>query len=880
MANPFEGYEDEETRRKRIEEQRKRLGQTEVGSTTEKTYMDGSKTITQTTEIPAQQDLLYRPQQESGQFMRPLATPQNQGQFLPIAPSQNLIEYTRRMESGNNPNIGYHYPANQQGVRKSTAYGPLGITAPQYAEIQRNFPEFRGIPIERANQDQLAQRNFQTFAKQLQALGVEPSESNVSGAHLIGAAGMKRYLETGQLNPEQAAQFGGMQGFENAVKNRMALQPSPASGAAMRQPPAPVAPTEAQLGELGINTAQPLIQRPPEVGAGAEGTAGEDVAQQRLQTFANNFIANQDNFDALYAMSKDDSAPAHIRQQAGERAYELISNERAKEKATRKAEDLKNSGDTNNISKILASNPKDAEGSWLKLLLLGFVSPEAARIEAQKLGVVPNKYENVTYRTPDGTRKVVQLVKRADGKVLGGSDLEGKSITQDELNAALAQSVQRDVTTGAEPFRDATTGKLYYRQSDKQGNIEYVEPGTNKIFSGDTSKLQRVSDISAMQKIDYQTVASLFRKHQGNIQDVVKEYAVKLGRELTSDELQQVRNMMGPAPQQTTQGAVVPSQLPPAAQAPAAQQAAPAVQQGVAQQGVAQQGVAQQGQRVGTGTSNRPLPSIGSLERAGKVSEAAEVRFVKETVPVIAEDANNARQVATIRREQLNIIKTNPSILDIYNGSGDSYDKARNVLTKAITGAYKDNDEFYNDVKKINIRPNERAALEQIFNLTQQVNPKTLKANSGAGAVSNAEQLSNQKANLQNIAELTPLAGLQGINRSKFVSELSDYKEQWLAANQDRLKTDLEFSREWAKEQNKWHKAHEAVAQARAEYLKPYNPGPNATPAQLNAFRDKVFKAFEIYPNPSFDTNSGWSYGTKNSEREIAKKWRESGALR
>lgn len=839
MANPYEGYEDEETRRKRLEEQRKAMGETEVGKTEVTTYADGSQTRTVTQEIPRQQTVM-RPGQE-GQFMRPV---------LPIAPQGiDQRQYIQRMESGNRPDIGYHGP-------NSSAYGKYGITNAAYQDIQRANPQFAGRPITSLSpeeQDQAYQTYTNLNARALQQYGIEPNAANQRLAHFLGAKGAANYLNTGQISPQAAQANFGEARARQIAEQRLAGGMAPASAAAR----------------------QPVQQRPTSlltlanIGAGAEGTEGELQAQQRLQQYNQNFLANQDNIQNLIKLKDDPSTPSNIQTLASDRAFELMNTERNKQLAEREGKQILQTNDTKKIGNILSSDPEDEKGSYLKLFFLGFVSPESARMEASKLGLVPSKYESAVITNSDGTTKAVQVKTRADGKVTGGIDMFGNTLSSEDLGKAISQTTGKNVTTGAEAYRDSTTGKIFYRQNDQRGNIFFTEPGGAR-FSGDTSKLQRVTDVSALQRIDYQTTSDLFKKHQGNISEVVKEYGIKLGRPLSGEEYQQVVQMVGPGTARPT------AQAPAQPAVPQAQVAQPQAQPAVPQPTT----VAPTQQGVGVSTS--PLPTLGSLERAGTIATAAQKQFVEKTVPTIAEDANNARQVAGTRREQLDIIRTNPSILDIYNGSGSGYDQARNVITKIVTGVYNaDNqDQLFKDIKNISIQPNERAALEQFANLNMTVNPKTLRANAGPGAVSNAEQQANQKANIQNVAELTPLAALQGIYRSKFMSELADAKEAFLSKNQDTYKTDADFNRAWAKEQNKWFKAHEAIAQARAEYLKPFNPGPKASREELNAFRDKVFKAFEIYPSPTFDTSSGWSYGTKNAEREIVKKWRESGALK
>ena len=256
------------------------------------------------------------------------------------------------------------------------------------------------------------------------------------------------------------------------------------------------------------------------------------------------------------------------------------------------------------------------------------------------------------------------------------------------------------------------------------------------------------------------------------------------------------------------------------------------------------------------------------------VGKAAQEQFTTKTIPAIIEEGTNGSSVANIRTQQINTIRDNPSILGIFNGRGTEYDKARNVITKLITGAYgSDNSgDFYKEISNIRLSEPERAALENFGNLNMEINSKTLKANTGGGQISNAEQKINKEANLAFIAEQTPLASLQGLYRSQFQGNLNNYK-QYYASNQPDLNTDAKFAAAWQKEQAKMSKAYTGIMEARSEYLKQFVPPKDASPQQLDAFKDKVFKSFEMFPAPTFDAISGkWNYQTANAERAAARK--------
>ena len=165
------------------------------------------------------------------------AMPRRERPIAPVAPDAlpgetAMDTYIRQQESGGKPDIGYHYAADAQGKRKSTAYGAYGITAPAYRDIQMADPYFRGRPIDSLSQTEQTRANQvygQVQQAQLRNLGIEPTEENLRGAQLLGAAGLKRYLETGQVSKQAAKANGGAENLINILKGRMAMQRAPSS---------------------------------------------------------------------------------------------------------------------------------------------------------------------------------------------------------------------------------------------------------------------------------------------------------------------------------------------------------------------------------------------------------------------------------------------------------------------------------------------------------------------------------------------------------------------------------------------------------------------------------------------------------------------------
>jgi transposase-like protein len=104
-------------------------------------------------------------------------------------------------------------------------------------------PYFRGRPIDSLSTTEQTRAN-QVYNKvqqaQLRNLGIEPTEENMRGSQLLGARGLKRYLENGTFSNEAARANGGAQNLERIVKARMGGQSAPSSQPNL--PPQPVAP--------------------------------------------------------------------------------------------------------------------------------------------------------------------------------------------------------------------------------------------------------------------------------------------------------------------------------------------------------------------------------------------------------------------------------------------------------------------------------------------------------------------------------------------------------------------------------------------------------------------------------------------------------------
>jgi len=822
------------------------------------TRADGSRVVKTTQEVPSGEAVpAQRPQQviagpqstEAGGgrgFVNPapMRTEAPSATPVPGLPA-NYNERIAQMESGNNPNIGYHDRS------RSSAFGKYGITDKAWTDAQRANPALAGVRKDQATPEQMEMAQQTVTAnnsRYLTKLGVEVNPNTLAAAHFIGAQGLANYLRDGTISEGAAKSNGGYDKTKQIIDQRLGGAFGPASGAAMQQP-APVAPP-AEAPVVQAPPAEPTAVSPYSLSTGQTGL-GLRMPQQAAPATSpvtqaiNTYQAVQDDPMALLKLRNDESVPAFIRERAGNQAYELLNRERKTAAAEQQVEKMVASGDQTGIAKTLASKPKTEEGSFLKAVLYARLGlNDLAAEEQQKLGA-GTKWTSVT--GPDGENALVKV--GANGMPLEGVKADGSAFSNEELikfggNAGVKFTKpdvsMQDVERNGEKGRVVTT----YDRNNKPTTM--VESG-GKTFKYDASwkpvsigTAAEKAEGAAAVKLKYAGPTSYTEAGAKAAGEFNFNNGTNIGYQSQTPGAPLVDLNTGKPVQVSSNGVITTTQTGTPGAAPAA-------------------AGGQTPAQIATSTA---------------VSKVAQQQFVEKTVPAVLEQGNNGRDIATARRQQIGIIENNPSILDIYNGSGDAYDRGRNVISKLLTGAYNENNsgDFYKDVKGTGLDQNQRSALEQMWNLTSGINGKTLKTNTGGGPISNADMRTNQAANLQNFTETTPLGALQVINRSKFTGDLDTAKAAFIAKNPG-LTDDVKFNDAWSKESARYTKAYEGIADARAQFLKPFAPPKDATPEQLSVFRDKVFKSFEMYPVPAYDAEAGkWTYGTANAERAAAKK--------
>ena len=391
----------------------------------------------------------------------------------PVSPQQfNQQQYNASIgaqESGNRPNIGYHDRS------KGTAYGQYGITDAAYQDARKANPSLPQDKTQATPEQQTQAMNAVTAnnAKYLQSYGIQPNQNTLAAAHFLGAKGLNDFMtkkdEQGRpyISPQAQAANGGYDKAASIANARLGGQASAASGATnmpMAMPgqgvavatgqgvqgttslpsDRPVSPEQMAQQPIPANQGiripglTPSSQMDTQVGQQIPSAVQTPEAIQRFQT-------NQDNIDELVKMRNDTNIPEYLRKRSGDRAYELMNQQYKQEQAKTKADAMVANGDQMGIAKALSSKPKDEEGSYLKMLLLGFISPQLAGQEAIKLGLGPTKYEDQTLVKDDGTEVGIQLKRRADGKIIGGEYHDGTPMTAEDIQLAQTGSLGKGV---------------------------------------------------------------------------------------------------------------------------------------------------------------------------------------------------------------------------------------------------------------------------------------------------------------------------------------------------------------------------------------------------------------------------------------------------
>lgn len=744
----------------------------------------------------------------------------------PVAPVAPTVDpgaaLTRQAESGGDYNVGY----NRAGT--TDAFGAYQILSSTYREIQKADPYFAGrdqrtlTPEEQDRANQVI-RNMNT--KALQSQGVEPSESNIQLAHFLGAKGAADYLTTGYISPAAEAANGGPVKAREIAEKFLALGRGPAVAGVGR-----------------------------EMGMGEPGYGGGDVTPGARQ-----FQSVQNDKQGLITMLADKTLDAATRRVAETQLGDLYRNDKAMA-AAEKAANAALTGKNGGLALDRLIKKEGDEGSYIKAYIYARLGlTELAKEEQQKLGAG----DKWTSTTIDGKPAYIKF--NAQGLPVAGVNESGDLSKDELLQAAAIKNL--DIVGGT--YVNDRTGEVGRVLTDKKTGETYVQTDAGrKPMTG----FRPQSSTGTLGDMRTRMLQELNLKLQGKTAEeqmtILRPYnqaLVGAGQApISPTEIQLSAPQIGGG---TTGAATTAPTVPttPGAAAPLVPVAPGAAPPVTTTPPVA-------APPVTTAPPAVPRPTVGQIETGTATTKAEQAAFVAKegTKEQIGTSANDGMAVANVRRQQLDIIKNNPSIINILNGQGTQYDRARRLIINATTGSYGNEDkkiladELNQLVNKLN--PAEYGALQEFVNQNTIINAKTLRANSGPGAVSDAESRANKEANIGNVDRIETYAALAGLNRSQFMGDLNASKQAFLTSRPD-IKTTSQWNSEWQKRESELVRQYQAIARGRFEIMgKP--PKAGAAPQEMSAYRDRVFRAFEVYPAPQFSPATGkWDYVTPNAKR-------------
>jgi len=636
----------------------------------------------------------------------------------------------------------------------------------------------------------------------------------------------------GQLNVAQLPQE--TQGYLQKVGMPMQGQ----------RPPQPVSPDQVAQQPQQAMPANQGIKIPGLATMAEMGQQAQTTAQTGIQRFQD----NQDNLDELVKMRNDTSVPEHIRKRSSERAYELMNQQYKQSQAQSKIDEMVQTGDQMGIAKVLASKPKDEEGSFLKMIALGFISPELAGQEAIKLGLAPTKWSQTSFTDKNGNQVGVEVKTRSDGKILGGTKFDGTPLTTEELNLVSTNSaLGKGASLSAEVYVDPTTGQRYRSGYDASGKTAMVNMQGGAPYRGDPKNLKVQSIDTATQKAENAAAVKLRYAGPTSYTEAGAAAAGKFNFENGTN--------IGYASQQPGAPLVDLNTGKPVSVGP----------NGVIN--VTQTGTPSAPVATGTTTTGGMTPS--DIMRQGKVKEQEAAQFVKYAGEDITPKADAGSQISRIRKEQLygpDGILSNPEIAGILQGQGSASAEVANIFRDIITGGFKDQADLSQRVNGLGLNQRQKDVVQRQVGLMLSVNPLTLKANAGPGAVSDAEQKANREANVDILRQ--PLySGLSLLTRDQFNKDMNVARAEFKAARPD-IQTTEQFNSAWSSEKAKKEKEFDQIYAERAKYISKYNKDGKNPGAIIDAYKH--------YPVPVFDTQTKtWDYGTEFSKKAARPKLNE-----
>jgi hypothetical protein len=494
--------------------------------------------------------------------------------IVPVNPVEAYNRYTQQMESGANPNIGYHDP------NKSTAYGAYGITQPQYREIQRANPQFAGRDITTLTPEEQTLANTTSrdvYARQLQAKGVEPTEANLRLAHFLGAGGARQFLNNGTISPEAAAANGGEDRVRQIAMQRLNGPINP------NQPRSPmIAGTPSS--DVALTPTEQAVARMSQTPGYNPNAA---PAPEQVPTWQKAITAAGNNPAKLFAISdsQDPNIPQEVKDIARNKGVEAAIALRDRTAAGTIIQAGLPGDDMAASKKLVDEMRRKNEGSYVRALLLqGAGFSAAADREFQKL-------EGGKFRQASINGQQYLIKEAPDGSILQAWDSKARPQDDNQIVRLNTEIAPKGSDIGGEIYKDPSgvvKGTFYLERRPGQGAV-FKEFGTNRPATKEESDvLNKIGVGGTLANKRDALIQEWNIKLQGKTQEekyaITREYNAKLVGagfppvqpyefELAAPQISTGRPAPAPA-----QAAPAPAAPAPAQAAPAPAQAAPAVQ--------------------------------------------------------------------------------------------------------------------------------------------------------------------------------------------------------------------------------------------------------------------------------------------------------------
>jgi len=441
MGNVVGEYESEEERKAREE-----AAANEVATKHEvTTYADGSQTKTTKEELPA----------------TPTMTPVG----APVNPA--IFDRMRQVESGNQnynqsgPNIGQPVTSPKGAmfasqVMPATANNPGYGVAPATAQTPEEY-------------NRVGQEYYQAMLKHFNG-----DERKATAAYNAGPGAIQKNMaaNAGQMNESQLPKE--TQGYLGKVLGGQAASAvAPQALPSVQQYAQPAIQTDDQGNKLITNPdGTTSVLGPDNKPMTAGGQVPTDTAQYKQRLFDE---AGQDPFKWMQ-LSQDATQPPGFATVAKEQARNLLQQQfqmdSAKEQVAKTITAATN-GDAK-AGRAIADELKNQNGSWAKMILLGFLSPALAGEEAVKLGF-GNKWQSVT--NDKGESALIQV--NAKGLPLKGISADNTELNSQQL-ASFATGGKKELDLVGGSYINDKTGEVGRMVSDKKTGQTYIQTDTGR----------------------------------------------------------------------------------------------------------------------------------------------------------------------------------------------------------------------------------------------------------------------------------------------------------------------------------------------------------------------------------------------------------------